>query len=166
MAIRRRRFQFSLRGFLVVLTIGCVWIGWTANRAHEQRNAAKAVKQLGGIVYYDRQLSWTADEWTIKAPSTPRGPHWLRSLIGDDFFQSIEMIVVDERTSHPPPEKSDLLKLVPRLKRLPRLRRLYAWFSLDVRTKREIKAALPDCDVRFPDSDERPVSQASNQVSQ
>lgn len=28
MALSRRWFQFSLRGFLVVLTIGCLWLGW------------------------------------------------------------------------------------------------------------------------------------------
>lgn len=165
MAGRRRWLQFSLRAFWAVLTIGCIWIGWLANRAHEQRRAARAVRQLGGIVYYDRQLDWTADNWTIKAPSPPRGPRWLRSLVGDEFFQHIEMVVVDERTAHPPPTKSDVLKLVERLKRLPRLRRFYAWFTLDEPTQREITAALPACDVRFPDSAQPPVEHAANQAS-
>jgi hypothetical protein len=31
--------QFSLRTFLVVLTIVCVWFGWQVNRANRQRLA-------------------------------------------------------------------------------------------------------------------------------
>ena len=49
---RRRWFQFSLRGFLVVLTIGCLWLGWKVERAQSQREAVAKIESVGAIVYY------------------------------------------------------------------------------------------------------------------
>ena len=51
MATRRRWLQFSLRGFIVVLTIGCVWLGWKIEKAHKRGQAIDALVSAGGIVY-------------------------------------------------------------------------------------------------------------------
>lgn len=52
MATPRRWLQFSLRGFLVVLTIGCLWLGWKVERAHKRGRAIDAIVAAGGRVYY------------------------------------------------------------------------------------------------------------------
>jgi hypothetical protein len=50
---RRRYRQFSLRTFLVVLTLVCLWFGWQVNRASRQRQAVAWVLEMGGSVKCD-----------------------------------------------------------------------------------------------------------------
>ena len=47
---RRRWFQYSLRTLLVLVTVLCVWLGVTVNRARKQREAVAAIQELGGTV--------------------------------------------------------------------------------------------------------------------
>ena len=71
-----RWFQYSLRTLLVFVTlcaIACSWLAVKMQQAKRQREAAAAIKKLGGMV-----------EW-----SDPSGPAWLRSLLGDDFYRSV-----------------------------------------------------------------------------
>jgi hypothetical protein len=53
MATARRWLQFSLRGFIVVLTIGCLWLGWKVEGARRQREAVAEIEAVRAIVYYD-----------------------------------------------------------------------------------------------------------------
>lgn len=46
--MRRRWFQFSLRGMLLVMLAAFVWLGYHADQTHRQQNAAAAVIRLGG----------------------------------------------------------------------------------------------------------------------
>lgn len=48
--IRRRRLQFSLRGFLITVTVGCIWLGWKVETDRRQRVAINAIKAMGGVV--------------------------------------------------------------------------------------------------------------------
>ena len=43
---RRRWFQFSLRTLLVLVTVLCVWLAMTAERARKQRKAVAAIRAL------------------------------------------------------------------------------------------------------------------------
>jgi hypothetical protein len=52
MASRRRWLQFSLRGFLVVMTVGCIWLGWRVDRAQKRGRAIDAIMKAGGSGYY------------------------------------------------------------------------------------------------------------------
>ena len=52
MSSRRRWLQFSLRGFLVVLTIGCLWLGWKVEKARRRGRAIDAVMAAGGRAFY------------------------------------------------------------------------------------------------------------------
>jgi hypothetical protein len=52
MATRRRWLRFSLRGFLVVLTIGCLWLGWKVEKARRRGRAIDAVIAAGGKAIY------------------------------------------------------------------------------------------------------------------
>lgn len=84
---RRRWLQFSFRGFLIALTIGCLWLGWQVERAREQREAVKAIEALGGLVWFDWQIVILQPKHIrIDPRATPPGPVWLRRIIGDDFF--------------------------------------------------------------------------------
>lgn len=52
MAFRRRWLQFSLRGLIVMLTIGCLWLGWKVEKARRRGRAINAVIEAGGEVFY------------------------------------------------------------------------------------------------------------------
>src|SRR5579863_3614929 len=55
----RRWFQFSLRGFLIALTVFAVWLGWTVERTRKRGVAIDAIVQARGNVFYagDLQLN-------------------------------------------------------------------------------------------------------------
>lgn len=46
----RRRLQFSLRALLVLMTVGCVWLGREAQLARQQNEAVRQIEALGGSV--------------------------------------------------------------------------------------------------------------------
>ncbi len=72
---RRRYLQFSLRTFLVLLTLVCVWFGWQVNRANQRRQAVAWVLEMGGSVQYDYEVD---DEGNTIADAKPTSPEWLR----------------------------------------------------------------------------------------
>lgn len=50
---RRCGLQFSLRGFLIAVTVGCTWLGWNVERARRRGRAIDAISATGGMVLYD-----------------------------------------------------------------------------------------------------------------
>ncbi|MCH8149518.1 MAG: hypothetical protein IH987_16295 [Planctomycetes bacterium] len=49
-----RKWQFSLRTLLVVLTVLCVffgWLGWKVHRVNEQKKLVEWVREMGGAVH-------------------------------------------------------------------------------------------------------------------
>ena len=77
------RVRLTVRLLLVlVLVLGCVF-GWLAHKARTQRRAVAQIKQLGGSVIYDFQQIPGVSSNKVE----PRGPRWLRRLIGDELFQ-------------------------------------------------------------------------------
>jgi hypothetical protein len=53
----RRYLTFSLRTAFVVLTIGCLWLGWKVEKARKRGRAIDAIVAAGGrIGYEDRHL--------------------------------------------------------------------------------------------------------------
>lgn len=105
MAGRRRWLQFSLRGFLVLLTALAVCLGIVLGRIRERREAVKAIEALGGQVLYD----WQLDRYFVPKPAPklaaePGGRAWLRRIIGDDFFQAAATVTFQRA------EEKDILK--------------------------------------------------------
>ena len=85
---RRRWPRFRLRTLFVLLTLACLWLGWQAKRARDQKQAVAAIRAAGGNIIYTYQV---APNGTLKDPglpdsSRPLAPAWLRDALGEDFF--------------------------------------------------------------------------------
>ncbi len=87
---RRRILRISLRAFLMLLTVGCVWLGWKVNKAQKQRAAVAWVEEMGGIVVYDYQ--YEGRTFLGSDVETP-GPVWLTQLVGVDFLYSVKSVI-------------------------------------------------------------------------
>lgn len=85
----RRWLQFSLRTFLIVLTLLAMGLGYVSFRAREQRAAVARIKELGGHIQYDYQRG------SNPKPSPPGWP-WLRRLVGDEYFQDVAFVKLDK----------------------------------------------------------------------
>lgn len=128
----RRRIQFSLRTFFVLITALAVWLGLIVVRIREQREAVRQVERIGGRVIYDWQQPGRLNR-------KPNGPEWLRRVIGDDYFQTVEGV-------YGLGSDADAVKAIPYLQQLPALKTItfpYAAYSKG--TLDELRAALPSC---------------------
>ena len=74
-----RWFQYSLRTLLVVMTlsaIACSWYAAKKQSEERQQEAVATIEKLHG------GLHWTQ----------PSGPAWLRNLLGDDYFRTVDAV--------------------------------------------------------------------------
>lgn len=78
--VPRRWLQFSLRSFLVVVTIGCVFLVWRVEPDLRRREAIKAIGAKGGqFIYivdkddatYTYRKQWVSYDFEIKEPKGP-----------------------------------------------------------------------------------------------
>jgi len=82
----KRYLRYGLRSLLIVMTllcVSCAWLVRVLHRAEEQREAVAWVSKHGGWVKYGWQLG--------KGPG-PSGPRWLRDILGEDCFQTVEKV--------------------------------------------------------------------------
>lgn len=83
---RLRRFiRLSVRSLLLLVLVLAVWLAWMVNRAREQRQAVAAIREYGGFVSYD----WEYVNGKHIPGRSPSAPTWLRSALGDEFFQEV-----------------------------------------------------------------------------
>jgi len=90
---RQLRFQFSIRSLLVLtvaVAIVCSWMTVEMRRARERRDLVDEIQKAGGHVLYDY-----VDNGSGKLILKRSGPAWLRSLLGDDFFSHVTVMVFD-----------------------------------------------------------------------
>ena len=80
-----RWFQFSLRGFLVVLAACCLWLGSKANARHREYTATEAIRKLGASCHY----GWHRGNW----------PSWLIEALGNDAYKHPTKVVFRRRPS-------------------------------------------------------------------
>ena len=146
MNLRRRWFQYSLRSFLILLTVFAVWLGVVVNRAREQREAVKAIEALGGVVLYDWEFNGLPLP-TVR--ENPNGPHWLRQLVGDDFFQDVQVVVIGLDTGSYRPSQAylEIDTSISLLRRLPTLKEVYVPYNAPDITLSKLRKALPTCKV-------------------
>jgi hypothetical protein len=91
---RRRWYQFSLRALLIfTLAAGTLsgFIGIRVQARHRQKVAAEAIVKAGGEVFYDYQCDAAGKELE-KSPA--QHSSWLRSLVGNELFDSVVAIRV------------------------------------------------------------------------
>ena len=48
---RPRRFRFSLRTLFVVVTVGCVWLGWQVSIVAKRGATRLSIENHGGLIY-------------------------------------------------------------------------------------------------------------------
>jgi hypothetical protein len=95
----KRALRFSLRAFLLAITLCAIWMAYQTNKARNQRIAVEVIHEAGGAVYYDWMLKPIYDAEgnvpflkVIKNPETINAPSWLRHVLGDDYFQHVVKI--------------------------------------------------------------------------
>ena len=141
---RRRWFQYSLRSFLILLTALAVWLGVVVNRAREQREAVKAIEAMGGVAIYDWQLEGPPlGDFIRNSKKQPDGPAWLRGLIGDEFFQEVNLVLFTPSTQK---AERDFVNSVPNIRGLRAVRSIIL-FGCTEKAQIELMAALPNCEV-------------------
>jgi hypothetical protein len=121
-------------------------LGVIAHRAREQREAVKAIEAIeaieakGGVVVYD---------WQYASPAKIGGPEWLRQLLGDDYFQNARLVsFLTGDSARPSLPEADILMLVKHLTQLRTLHRVHVSATISEDMLDELKAALPNCEVR------------------
>jgi hypothetical protein len=92
----RHRLKISLPAMMLLILVLSMWLGWQVNRAREQREAVAAVRRYGGWVHYD--FEFVNDKLT--SGRSPWAPRWLRTMLGDEFFQEVRQVslVYDDST--------------------------------------------------------------------
>jgi hypothetical protein len=106
----RNRFQFSLRTFIIVISLFSVCLGlltlWIRSSL-SQRSFVNEVRLFGGTVIY--QCDFEYQEWRLKNPATmpvlPREWRWppeiLQRSLGIDFFDSVHTIDLTGSAARP-----------------------------------------------------------------
>lgn len=83
----RRWFQFSLRALLLLMTGFGIWFGIRMDRARRQERAVGVLRECGDI-FYESQFNHRSLK-SLTKKTKPWRPKWLRSIVGDDFFDRV-----------------------------------------------------------------------------
>src|SRR6266700_3862204 len=96
---KRRWFQFSLRTlmiFTLVVAVACAWLGRKIEQKRREREAVTAIVKLGGEAHYDYQHQ-LGSNGEPQLDAKPTGPDWLRSLLGENFFNEVVFVPFESR---------------------------------------------------------------------
>jgi hypothetical protein len=88
---KRRLFRFSLRTLLILVAMTCVgfgWLGFKMRQAARQRIVVDAIRESGGIVWYDYHDFGV----TFNPNAEPPESAWLRKFLGDNFFANVAYV--------------------------------------------------------------------------
>lgn len=96
---RWRRPRFSLRALLIFMALTGIPIGVYVDRAERQRQAVTAIRDLGGVVRYQKNLA--ADWWPDEIRHNLNdGIRWTEDRIGgwcsEDYFRRVESVILPE----------------------------------------------------------------------
>ncbi len=104
-----------LRTLLCLLAVLSVWFGMVSNSARKIRRAMTEIEKRGGhMMFADQWDFFSSGELPVRH-NHPYAPfvHWIRNLIGPEFFASIAAVTVTTAG-----DDLAFLDMVPRLKAL------------------------------------------------
>ncbi len=108
-----RFFRFRLKWLLLFVTVFAIYLGYETNQAIKQRKAFAIIQKVGGKLFYDYEVDPQDDYRHIQQGTvSPRGPSWLRNLVGDDYFRTAVVIELS-RSSAGDAELGELSNLLP-----------------------------------------------------
>jgi hypothetical protein len=91
-----RWLRFCLAAILVLVVLGAVWLGITARRASQERQAMIVVRNAYGLLHCVHELAgpvgYPVRENCFDNSRPTPGPEWLRFRLGNDFFKRIVAI--------------------------------------------------------------------------
>jgi hypothetical protein len=95
-----RWYQYSLRTMLIcsfIFALACSWVGVKIRQAQAQKEIAEKLRKAGCSIYY-----YGGDPFPAHSPdaSCPY-PHWLRSLVGDDFLSNVVILIYGSSKFNP-----------------------------------------------------------------
>jgi len=112
----RSRLRFRLRTILLSTVIAATLLSFFANRLHQarkQRHALESLKDVASVTFQweaslgvknqdgiNQGIVEFTEAFKARESQTPRGPEFLRNILGDDFFNK----PVSIRLSDPDPE--------------------------------------------------------------
>jgi hypothetical protein len=92
--LQRRRIRISVRALMVLVLMCGLGLGWAVRRAAGQRHAVEAIRNAGGLVWYDWQ-------WKNSNPiprGQPRDPGLLARQIGVDYISNVVAVQLPDQT--------------------------------------------------------------------
>ena len=119
---RRRWLRFSLGSLLLLFMVIAIPLAWRMNSVHRKRKVVAELLAIPGTaVGYDYQnlgssMPPSKALGSVTLPSSPPGPKWLRTILGDDFFAEITEVTL----SNPELDEAVLARVtaLPNLKKL------------------------------------------------
>ena len=120
---RWRWFRFSLRTFLIAITLVSLALGLFFNRVQNERRAAKAIAEAHGEIVYDWQIRLPGSDPNVQP--VPPGPQWLRKILGPHWFDRIVEVRLNGYINRS--ERNRFAVVAPTLANLPSLRSLSIW---------------------------------------
>lgn len=117
MATKFRPWQVSLRVSLIAVTCCCIWLGLQVRRATQQTKFVRLVEDAGGRVAYRHQVTRNKDgAFVTDGSQEPKVPRWIRNLIGEMYFQQVDLVHLNETDITD--DWLENMKLVPRVRLL------------------------------------------------
>ena len=111
--IFRWRFQFSIRALLVLTVVVAIPFSWLATemkKATVQKEAVEGLVRLGDYVVYDCMPTLSCTGAQLPDAQLP-GPAWLRHLVGNDFFASVESVsLLGHHSTDAEPQRLEALR--------------------------------------------------------
>jgi hypothetical protein len=130
-----------LRTLLIVTVVVAAFAGWLGRgieHNRKQTEIAKTITGMGGYVFYDYQR-WNGG-WSRGLE--PRGPSWLREILGQNFFSELDYVGLSETgvSDDDIPAIEETVRDLGHVSTLDVMRTKISHAGVE-----RLKAALPDC---------------------
>ena len=118
----KRRFEFTLRSLLLLVTLMCLWLGYRSSAIRHEEKAIDAIREANGFVDYGAPWGFRG---IIRSGDCTNRPKWMRILVGDGPYDTVGVVYLHEGYSRQVGCDDALLaELLPHLKRLRDLKSL------------------------------------------